>query len=653
MLYVCRKFFGLNSFVVNLSVIFQSAETTDVHYRKPSDLLHNSSVCKRISTDEQDNHLSPPGGTDILARGSVNDGEDTQQRNYTNSEFNTSASARHILSEPDAPVHKTVNPINVPENVIEVPVAPCLTLHNDGGELDDNGQPMAREIEQKTESSERRDVKGHSPLKGDDRHFETQTNFLHMPTLQDRSDEQNGSEKPIATSQTMLGEMSTNDGSLVKSNPSIESDHGRDQGNSHSLGENVDGSNSSFQGQATQAPTCQHEGCTRHLPDEGGFYSSCFCEAHREKGYKVVCKSHEHFTAGTTEVASQEPTNQGTNVHQITMTKGNLKKNPADQQRESPTGSLTLSEDNPENECLGSQIQAQKDPVSRNLTQLLHNDHNKSKPVEHWMAEDSHDQPVVQAPKETCGALPPDIPTAMQQREDNSHPDARPLQGNQENKYSEVTKKPNDTSTEYEDDNQKKKEKPVTSSESAIISTSFGTKTTSSVQKQSSHRNRKSGSRQSDAKSRQMRKPICFYHKEDPYYEFTNFYLVYVQIDGKYWSTTENYFQAQKYIGTPLYGAIQECRTAREAFTLSRSPQGSRWRRSDWEEVKQDVMYVALYAKFTQHQELKKLLLKTGDRPLIEHTERDSYWGDGGDGSGQNHLGRLLMKLRKELSQEK
>ena len=155
-----------------------------------------------------------------------------------------------------------------------------------------------------------------------------------------------------------------------------------------------------------------------------------------------------------------------------------------------------------------------------------------------------------------------------------------------------------------------------------------------------------------DAKSRQMRKPICFYHKEDPYYEFTNFYLVYVQIDGKYWSTTENYFQAQKYIGTPLYGAIQECSTAREAFTLSRSPQGSRWRRSDWEEVKQDVMYVALYAKFTQHQELKKLLLKTGDRPLIEHTERDSYWGDGGDGSGRNHLGELLMRLRKELKEQ-
>ena len=146
---------------------------------------------------------------------------------------------------------------------------------------------------------------------------------------------------------------------------------------------------------------------------------------------------------------------------------------------------------------------------------------------------------------------------------------------------------------------------------------------------------------------------IEFYDKNKPYFELTNFFVASLELDGKYWSTTENYFQAQKYIGTPLYKAIQECSTAREAFTLSRSPQGSRWRRSDWEEVKQDVMYVALYAKFTQHQELKKLLVETGGRSLIEHTANDSYWGDGEDGSGQNHLGRLLMKLTKELSQDK
>ena len=65
------------------------------------------------------------------------------------------------------------------------------------------------------------------------------------------------------------------------------------------------------------------------------------------------------------------------------------------------------------------------------------------------------------------------------------------------------------------------------------------------------------------------------------------------------------------------------------------------------------MMYVALYAKFTQHSDLKKRLLGTGDRPLVEHTERDRYWGDGGEGRGENHLGKLLMNLRNELFEEK
>ena len=63
-------------------------------------------------------------------------------------------------------------------------------------------------------------------------------------------------------------------------------------------------------------------------------------------------------------------------------------------------------------------------------------------------------------------------------------------------------------------------------------------------------------------------------------------------------------------------------------------------------------MYVALYAKFTQHERLRWLLLDTGERKLIEHTSHDSYWGDGGDGSGQNKLGQLLMKVRDELRRE-
>ena len=55
-------------------------------------------------------------------------------------------------------------------------------------------------------------------------------------------------------------------------------------------------------------------------------------------------------------------------------------------------------------------------------------------------------------------------------------------------------------------------------------------------------------------------------------------------------------------------------------------------------------------AKVTQHEEMKNLLLSTGTPRLVEHTTNDSYWGDGGDGSGRNMLGVILMELRAELS---
>ncbi|AMV24280.1 Swarming motility protein YbiA [Gemmata sp. SH-PL17] len=71
--------------------------------------------------------------------------------------------------------------------------------------------------------------------------------------------------------------------------------------------------------------------------------------------------------------------------------------------------------------------------------------------------------------------------------------------------------------------------------------------------------------------------------------------------------------------------------------------------RRDWESVKDQIMLDALRAKFTQHDDLKAILLGTGDAKLVEHTANDSYWADGGDGGGKNRLGQLLMRLREEL----
>ena len=142
---------------------------------------------------------------------------------------------------------------------------------------------------------------------------------------------------------------------------------------------------------------------------------------------------------------------------------------------------------------------------------------------------------------------------------------------------------------------------------------------------------------------------ILFYNRDEPYYEFTNFYAAPIDLDGKTWPTTEHYFQAQKFIGTSYPEVIRNFDRPRQAFDLSRNPTVSRWRRSDWEEIKKDIMKKALLAKFTQHKRLRQMLLSTGDNMLIEHTPYDKFWGDGGDGSGQNQLGMLLMEIRHDL----
>lgn len=87
------------------------------------------------------------------------------------------------------------------------------------------------------------------------------------------------------------------------------------------------------------------------------------------------------------------------------------------------------------------------------------------------------------------------------------------------------------------------------------------------------------------------------------------------------------------------------CKTPSEAANMGRSRKLPL--RRDWESVKDHVMLEAVRAKFSQHDELKNILLSTGDAELIEY--KDSYWGDGGDGSGKNRLGQILMLVREEL----
>jgi N-glycosidase YbiA len=143
---------------------------------------------------------------------------------------------------------------------------------------------------------------------------------------------------------------------------------------------------------------------------------------------------------------------------------------------------------------------------------------------------------------------------------------------------------------------------------------------------------------------------IQFYSTTGEYGCFSNFYRADIKVDGKTWPTSEHYFQAQKFVGTAYEDEVRAAKTAMIAARLGRSRKHPM--RRDWESVKDSIMRKVVLAKFTQHDDLRGILLGTGDALLVEHTENDSYWGDGGDGSGGNKLGQILMSVREELRQQ-
>ena len=67
-----------------------------------------------------------------------------------------------------------------------------------------------------------------------------------------------------------------------------------------------------------------------------------------------------------------------------------------------------------------------------------------------------------------------------------------------------------------------------------------------------------------------------------------------------------------------------------------------------WRSARDEVMLRAVRAKFEQHSELRAVLLGTGAEEIREHTRRDTYWGDGGNGHGRP-AGKILMQVRAEL----
>lgn len=129
----------------------------------------------------------------------------------------------------------------------------------------------------------------------------------------------------------------------------------------------------------------------------------------------------------------------------------------------------------------------------------------------------------------------------------------------------------------------------------------------------------------------------------------SNFYPAPVILDGEVYPTVEHAYQAAKTEDLYFREQIRATALPGDAKKLGQIVP----LRKDWDRKKRRVMYKLVKQKFRDHPELGEMLLATGSAKLIEGNYwGDTYWGMC-RGEGHNHLGKILMMVRKELRQSR
>lgn len=119
-----------------------------------------------------------------------------------------------------------------------------------------------------------------------------------------------------------------------------------------------------------------------------------------------------------------------------------------------------------------------------------------------------------------------------------------------------------------------------------------------------------------------------------------------VEIDDVVYKTAEHAYQA-----------LRTVPEARERVVSARSPLDA-WRQGQLSKERNELvadfdkdalMELVFRAKLAQHGDVRRVLFASGNRELLKVYDKDYYWGTGADGSGDNKMGKLWMKLREEL----
>jgi ribA/ribD-fused uncharacterized protein len=144
---------------------------------------------------------------------------------------------------------------------------------------------------------------------------------------------------------------------------------------------------------------------------------------------------------------------------------------------------------------------------------------------------------------------------------------------------------------------------------------------------------------------------IYFYEQE--FYPLSNFSSFSMMWRGNRFDTSEHVYQFEKFRGAEIgkqalvRSWIRNSNSAHDAFKIAE--EHKKFRRNDWDDIKVEIMREILLEKTGQHEYVRRKLLQTGERELVENSWRDNFWGCGPNRDGQNMLGKLWMEIRQEL----
>lgn len=143
---------------------------------------------------------------------------------------------------------------------------------------------------------------------------------------------------------------------------------------------------------------------------------------------------------------------------------------------------------------------------------------------------------------------------------------------------------------------------------------------------------------------------VFFYEQE--FYVLSNFSAFMVQYKGIDFPTAEHAYHYQRFsmegVGHSIRWKILEARSAHDAFKIAQLYK-QQHQKLGWDGEKVQVMREIIACKAAQHEYVRRKLMETGERRLIENSWRDDFWGWGPNKDGKNMLGKLWMEVRAGL----